>query len=105
MSCPWVAADRTYRTELLSPNTTPTKQLEISTLTSARCRDTTTPSWTCDRFSFSTRYLSLRSNDIHRIALVWGVAIAGAAIAVNAQNLIPTTPYYGEQELNLTIER
>ena len=100
MGCPWIAADRTYRTELLSPNTTPTKQREISTLTSARCRDTTTPSWTCDCFSFSTRYLSLRSNDIHRIALVWG-----AAFAVNAQNLIPTTPYYGEQELNLTIER
>ena len=90
MGCPWIDADRTYRTELLSPNITPTKQREISTLTSARCRDTTTLSWTCDHFSFSTRYLSLRRNDIHRIALVWGAAFAGAAIAVNAQNLIPT---------------
>ena len=101
MGCPWIAADRTYRTELLSPNITPTKQREISTLTSARWHDTTTLSWTCDCFSRSLRgILSLRRQDIHRIALVWGAAIAGLA-----QNLIPTTPYYGEQELNLTIER
>ena len=100
MGCPWIAADRTYRTELLSPNTTPTKQQEISTLTSARCRDTTTLSWTCDHFSFSNGGDLMHRKDIHRIALVWGAAFAGVAL-----NLIPTTPYYGEQELNLTIER
>lgn len=42
----------------------------------------------------------MHRKDIHRIALVWGAAFAGVAL-----NLIPTTPYYGEQELNLTIER
>lgn len=42
----------------------------------------------------------MHRKDIHRVVLVWG-----AAIAVNAQNLILTTPYYDEQELNLTIER
>lgn len=32
----------------------------------------------------------MHRKDIHRIALVWGAAFAGVAIAVNAQNLIPT---------------